>query len=140
VDGSRVKTPMALLTAVATYTLSPSALIAIPSGAASARPVVQPSVGALTRQPVASAGWSSAPLEASRPNTATALPKNAPTYTFRPSGLTVTTAAPSSARPVAQPEVAVAAMQPFPPRGWVRAPVDRLRRNTVTESLMTDVA
>ena len=78
-DGSRAKTPMALLTAVATYTLSPSALIAIPSGAARARPVVQPSVGALPRQPVASEGWVSAPVETSRPNTATALPKNAPT-------------------------------------------------------------
>ena len=41
---------------------------------------------------------------------------------------------------MAQPDIALTAMQPFLPRAWVRAPVDRLRRNTATESLITEVA
>src|SRR4051794_28460513 len=112
----------------------------MPSGAASASPVAQPLVGVFVMQPVASAGCVNAPVEVLRVKAAIALPLNAPTYTFFPSGVTVTTSAPSSARPLAHPVVGVPAIQPLPSSACVSAPVELSRLKVATESLDTEVA
>ena len=78
-DASRASTTTALLAALATYTFAPSPLIAMPSGAARARPVAQPLVATLVRQPVVSAGWVSPPVEELRSKLTTAFPMKDPT-------------------------------------------------------------
>ena len=78
------------------------------------------------------AGCVSAPLAGSRTKMAIALPLKAATYTLRPSGLTLTAAAPPRARPGAHPPAPSSAMQPAAPGGWVRAPVAGSRSRMAT--------